>query len=176
MFSNDETDAFGKYASEFPTVALEDFLDEKSVDVIKDLGSTYYNLKNELFIPQHKREIKTIRFQLLCDNLNIHDWLLGIAKCLRYGRMIIVHLSFSYTVWKPLTGETRYIYAAKGKADTVVKFRTRAEFENIAGRFKHMQNHDFMMQEFMANLSSNVFESSGFIPKELVCSYCWITK
>ena len=176
MFSKDETEALEKYASGFPTVELEDFLDNASVDVIKEAGTRYHNLKNQLFIPQHNRMSKTIRFQLLCDNLNVFDWLMGIAKCLRYGRMIIIHISFSYTVWKPFTGETRYVYAAKDLAHTLIKFRTREAFEEIASRYKNMQDHDFMMDSFMARLSGNVFEASGFIPKKLVCSYCWITK
>ena len=75
-----------------------------------------------------------------------------------------------------MTGEHRYVYAAKNNTDTMVKFRSREEFENIASRFKNLQDHDFMMDSFMAGLKGNVFESSGFIPKELVCSYCWITK
>ena len=113
---------------------------------------------------------KTVRLQNLCTELNVEDWLLGIADCLRYGKLIIINIGFSYIVWKAKGNKLRYVYAAKALSSDRAKIITKSEFHDFAARFRKLGDRDYLEKSFLANLSGNVFESSGFVPHTLVCA------
>ena len=105
----------------------------------------------------------------------MEDWLLGIADCLRYGKLITVNVGFSYIVWKPKY-ELRYVYAAKALSFYRTKLLRKSEFHDFAAQFAKLNDMDNMMNSYQTSLRGNVFESSGFVPYTLVCAYCWINK
>ena len=176
MFTKDETEALKEFAYSYPQYELEDFLYDKQIDVIKEGGTRANNLLNRIFVPQHNKPSKTIRVQQLVNELVLEDWLLGIADCLRYGKLLTVNLGFSYLVWKLTSKDIRYVYAAKALSYDRVKLHSKSEFYDFAGKFRKLTNEDFLMNTFLSQLRGNVFESSGFIPQKLVCAYCWLTK
>ena len=108
-------------------------------------------------------------------NLIVEDWLLGIADCLRYSKIITINVGFSYLVWKP-ENDIRYVYAAKALSFARAKLQSKSEFYDFASTFRPMNDSDLLQNTFLSQLKGNVFESSGFTPQTLVCAYCWITK
>ena len=175
MFSEDEIEALGEHAYSSPRYELDDFLNAKEIEVIKDGGSRANTLLNRIFIPKHSNETKTIRIQHLMVNLIVEDWLLGIADCLRYSKIITINVGFSYLVWKP-ENDIRYVYAAKALSFARAKLQSKSEFYDFASTFRPMNDSDLLQNTFLSQLKGNVFESSGFTPQTLVCAYCWITK
>ena len=175
MFTEKEKELLTKFAYSTPRIELEDFLYDDEVEIIKESGTREFNLYQRIFIPKHNAAIMTIRLQRLCLDLNVEDWLLGIAECMAFGKLFTVNVGFSYIVWKP-KNELRYVYAAKALAFSRSKVTEHAHFINFASEFRKLQNSDYLRDTFMSQLSGNVFEASGFTPQTLVCAYCWITK
>ena len=180
MFALDELESLSKVAYASPRYELEDLFYKEEIDAIQDGGTRADNLLQRIFIPKHNGPFKTVRLQQLYADLNVEKWLLAIADCLRYGNLITIDIGFSYIVWKPniKTGqhEMRYVYAAKALSFDRVKVHTRSQLHDFAAKFSKLNNSDYLMDTFMTQLKGNVFETSGFIPRTLVCAYCWIHK
>ena len=175
MFSDGEKELLTKFAYSTPKIELEDFLYDDEIAVIRESGTRAFNLHQRIFIPKHRAESMTIRLQHLCLDLDVEEWLLGIANCLTYGKLLTVNIGFSYIVWKP-KNEFRYVYAAKALSFARSRVRDLSHFENFASDFRKLNNSDYLKNTFMTQLKGNVFEASGFTPQTLVCSYCWIEK
>ena len=65
MWLQSELNDLSKIFQSDPT--LEDFLSEKEIDVIKENGTRYTNLKNGLVIPKHNAKVhhnKSSRFKI----------------------------------------------------------------------------------------------------------------
>ena len=175
MFTETERLSLTKYAYSTPRIELEDFLYDDEIAVIRESGTRAYNLHQRIFIPKHSGLSMTIRIQHLCLDLDVEKWLLGIADCLSYGKLFTVNVGFSYIVWKP-KNELRYVYAAKALSLNRSKITQKSHFHDFALGFRKLNNSDYLRNTFMSQLKGNVFESSGFTPHTLVCSYCWIEK
>ena len=111
----------------------------------------------------------------MVPDLQVDDWLLGLAECLRYNHPLTLNIGFSYLVWKP-ENKMRYVYAAKALPTKRIIIQSKSEFYDFATEFAQMNDAEFLNTIFLASLRGNVFESSGFTPHTLVCAYCWLTK
>ena len=176
MFLIDEIELLGKYAYASPHYDLEDFLNTEEVEAIQDGGTRAQTLLQRIFVPKHKAQLKTIRLShLMVPELQVDDWLLGLAECLRFDSPVTINIGFSYLVWKP-ENKMRYVYAAKALPNKRAMVETKSDFYDIAAEFAQLNDSEFLNTTFLASLKGNVFESSGFTPHALVCAYCWITK
>ena len=176
MFSIDEIELLEKYAYDTPRYDLEDFLNSEEIEAIQDGGTRAQTLLQRIFVPKHKAQLKTIRIShLMVPELQVDDWLLGLAECLRYNHPLTLNIGFSYLVWKP-ENKMRYVYAAKALPNKRIMIQTKSDFYNFAAAFAQLNDSDFLNNTFLASLKGNVFESSGFTPHALVCAYCWLTK
>ena len=176
MFSDSEIEKLTKYAYSTPRYELDDFLYEDEIEAIKSTGDlVVLNLLNRIFVPHHGGKFKTIRLQHLFSKLDVEKWLLGMADCLDFGKLITINVGFSYLVCKP-PEEFRYVYAAKALSYESAKISTLNGFKDFAARFTKMKDTDYLLGSFMSSLRGNVFEVSGFYPQTLVCAYCWINK
>ena len=176
MFMTDEIELLGKYAYASPHYDLEEFLNSEEVDAIQDGGTRAQNLLQRIFVPKHKAKLKTIRIShLMVPDLQVDDWLLGLAECLRYNHPLTLNIGFSYLVWKP-ENKMRYVYAAKALPTKRIIIQSKSEFYDFAAEFAQLNDSEFLNTTFLASLKGNVFESSGFTPHTLVCVYCWLTK
>ena len=172
----DEIELLGKYAYASPHYDLEDFLNTEEIEAIQDGGTRAQNLLQRIFVPKHKAKLKTIRIShLMVPDLQVDDWLLGLAECLRYNHPLTINIGFSYLVWKP-ENKMRYVYAAKALPTKRITIQSKADFYDFAADFAKLNDSEFLNTTFLASLKGNVFESSGFTPHTLVCAYCWLTK
>ena len=176
MFSDAEIKLLTEYAYSSPRYELEDFLYDDEIETIESTGDLVVeNLHNRIFVPKHNGKYQTVRLQHLFTKLDVEKWLLGMADCLQFGKLIAFNIGFSYLVCKP-PEEFRYVYAAKALSYERTKVSTLNEFHDFAAKFSKLQDPDYLLGSFMTNLRGNVFEVSGFIPQTLVCAYCWINK
>ena len=176
MFSENEIERLTKYAYSSPRYELDDFLYTDEIDTIASSGELVVeNLYNRIFVPKHKGHFQTIRMQHLFTKLDVEKWLLGMADCLDFGKLIAFNVGFSYLVSKP-PDEFRYVYAAKALSYERTKVSSLGEFQQFAAQFSKLNDPDYLLGTFMSSLRGNVFEVSGFIPQTLVCAYCWINK
>ena len=176
MFMTDEIELLGKYAYASPHYDLEEFLNTEEIEAIQDGGTRAQNLLQRIFVPKHKADLKTIRIShLMVPDLQVDDWLEGLAECLRYDSPLTLNIGFSYLVWKA-ENKMRYVYAAKALPNRRAVIKTKSKFYDFASDFARLSDSEFLNTTFLASLKGNVFESSGFTPHTLVCAYCWLTK
>ena len=72
-------------------------MENDEIETIKENGTRFQNLRNDLIIPNHKRFVKTLVIKRLAIDLNISKWLEAIADCILYQDMIL-SISFRYRV------------------------------------------------------------------------------
>ena len=72
-------------------------METDEIETIKENGTRFQNLRNDLIIPRHKRFVKTLVIKRLAINLNVSKWLEAIADCILYQDMIL-SISFRYRV------------------------------------------------------------------------------
>ena len=105
---------------------LEDFLEDDEIRCIKEMSMQYANLGDYFFapkkvftskkvmsqqVPLNKVQPCTIRFQKLCNNINVHDWLTEICDVLLIQPMRI-RVGFSFLTKHPTKHNLQYMYAA----------------------------------------------------------------
>ena len=68
---------------------LADFLEKDEIATIKENGTRFMNLRNDIIVPKHDRAIKTIILKRLAIDLDASKWLASIADCLLFQDMIV---------------------------------------------------------------------------------------
>ena len=64
-------------------------MDTDEIAIIKQNGTRFINLKNDIIVPKHDRAIKTIILKRLAIDLDLSKWLASIADCLLYQDMFV---------------------------------------------------------------------------------------
>ena len=154
---------------------LEDFLNDKELDVIKQENSRYENLKNRVIYPMHKRMRQTIVIQCLVYNFDLYDWLKNIGECIRLNSLVQIWIGFSLLVKDELNNIV-YVYSIRQLSSFNFKCINRNQFQEFIAEFKNLSLADHLDTTFISAKDDNPFYKSGFRPHKLVCNYIWIRK
>ena len=178
MWLREELDDCRALYKDVEDIKLRDFFSQEEIDAIGDKPIAFYNLKNRILTPETKtaKKLSTVTFQRLwTETFEFDQWLESIASSVWFQDDTYIKINFSFLCKNSLTGETIYIYAARGLSpfDFFVdnKKECRDEFSKIPKDQSSLLNKVFINSQ-----SDNPFSQSGYYPYRLVCSYIWIMK
>ena len=178
MFLKSEITDFNSLYANVNDDNIEDFLDDREVELIKQKGLTYYNLRNYLFVPKHHEKLgSTIRFQRLwTDDFDLGKWLNQIGDELAISPDTTIEISNSFICKVGISDKKTYMFAAKSLAAHSRKISSYNEFQEFANEIEQYSYYDHLHKAFWDANDMNRFHQSGWIPFKLVCNYIWITK
>ena len=178
MYTESEIKKLNGLYSKIPTQIPEDFLDDAEVELIRDKGLSYYNIRNYLFVPKHHKKAETtIRFQRLMLDFDLGDWLKQIAYNIRYTPDMLIEIGFSFIVKVGIdTGKKDYMYANKNMPAYRQKLTTPEEFHKFAEDIGKLKPSDHLSKTFWQADDQARFRRSGWTPHKIVSCYIWLTK
>ena len=179
MWLIDELEMCKKLYDTVPNTQLNDFLTPDEISTIGDKPIAFYNLRNRVLTPKGKSIYKTstVTFQRLWDdNLKFGFWLDSIASTVMFAKHSHVEIGFSFLCWQPLTGEKVYIWAARSLAPFSFYANNKEECLDHFGEIGKMSEGELLKQVFVETDKENPFQTSGYCPLKLVCSYIYIRK
>ena len=161
-----------------PKETLEQFLSKDEVDLIKEKGLTYQNLRNDIFVPKNYERPETcVRFQRLnTEKFDIAEWMDEISYKIRYSPDMLVQMGYSFIARIGHTNQKSYMFCPKGLAAFNRKISTPEDWDAFTDEIKNMKEPDLLSKVFWDALDENRFRRSGWCPSKLVCNYIWITK
>ena len=154
----------------------EQFLDSEEQIAI---GSALPTICENLFIPKHLRERKTIHIKkLFLPEFDFHAFINDLCKCISGVFEIRISLSFLAHKFTDKTDKIMYFFAIPARMINIDHnlIKTKSDINDLSNFLAQFSKPDLLNHVFARNNAENPFERSGFSPRKLVLCTCWITK
>ena len=164
-------DEIFRYVEAAPDV--REVLDSDELDHVKDRKQSGI-LKNRFFQPQHNRQRKTYRIQIvLNEKFSLYEFIDNITEHITGSYSINIDLG--YFALKPTDGDTlRFIFPALCTSfisHTVVDSESRKEMMQSV----KAADGNLLLTAFLAHQEDKSFSESGFVPRSPVMLETYIT-
>ena len=140
-------------------------------------------IKDDLFLPNHNRPIKTIRLKkLFMPDLDFHQFIKNVLGCIDGTFEIVIGVSIlvhSRQFWTSHSADDiKYFFAIPHRPVNPDNrmITSYQDAQNLLQYLKKFDHHDLLHHVFHVTNSENPFERSDFMPRGLVLCTCWITK
>ena len=158
--------------------------------MIKSEGTRYYNLRDHVKIPVHKKRVinktvfnkvtiiqrKTVTLQRLGYDFKMADWLEEIKSCLRWEPNFHIWVGCSFLIRNHDMSDMKYIYANAGRAPYHQHIDTPELFDSFVETLRGKTYDELLNETFVNTEDDNPFARSGFVPCKLVACYVWLRK